>query len=543
MRNRWTYYGAYLLIVVSLMWLWARSIDLTLIQGDYFSSLARKNRMREKVIPASRGKILDRKGRVMAESVYQYFSLDEEGNQVWEEEGEFRGYKFEGEEVAYELKRKYPYKESGAFLTGYLGKIKEEEEGEEYCGGIVDLNDVKGRGGSEEWWDCNLKGVDGKRMLEVDAKEGYMRELGRIEPVGGKDVTLSIDAYWQERIYEMVKEEKAVVIVMGGSKERLKEGKVLAMVSSPSYDPNVFSYQKDDRIIEQWLSDTKDWPLLNRAIGGQYHPGSVFKIVTATAGLETGKIDENTLIEDTGVIEVGEWSFRNWLWTKGGGTDGMVDIVKGIQRSNDIFFYKVGEMVGVEKIGEWAQRFGYGRESGVELIGEIEGIVPSPDWKMKVKGEGWWLGNTYHLAIGQGDISVTPLQVAVMTAVVANEGIYCRPSLDEKGKGECGSIRIKKSNLDLIKEGMKRACGEKGTAWTVRGFEPELACKTGTAEVGDGSDDSHAWFTVYAPADDPEIVVTVLLERGGEGSDVAAPIAGDILNEWFGVDNQVLRRE
>jgi penicillin-binding protein 2 len=543
MREKWVYYGWYLVIVVSLLGLWVRLIDLSLIRGDYFASLARKNRIREKVILAPRGEILDRKGRVMAESVYQYFSVNEEGNRVYEEEGEFKGQRFEGENAAYELKRKYPYKESTAFLTGYVGRVFEDEIGKDYCGESILTGELRGRGGSEEWWDCQLSGKTGKRMVEVDAKEGYIRELGRIEPVAGKDVQLSVDAYWQEKIYQMIKDKKAVVVALGGGKEELKKGKILALVSSPSFDPNVFSYQQDDRLIQDWLDDRENWPLLNRAAGGQYHPGSVFKIVTATAGLETGKINEDTLIEDTGVIKVGEWSFRNWLWVKGGGTDGMVDIVKGIQRSNDIFFYKVGEMVGVEGIHQWAEKFGYGKKSGIELPAEISGLLPSVEWKKKAKGEGWWLGNTYHLAIGQGDLAVTPLQVAAMTSVIANDGVYCQPSLDKNSEGKCGSLGIKKANLDLIQEGMKKACGEGGTAWTVLGFEPKLACKTGTAEVGDGSDDAHAWFTVYAPADDPEIVLTVLLERGGEGSDVAAPIAGDILNEWFGTENQVLRRK
>ncbi len=545
MRNSWIYYGSYLLIVVSVLWLWAAVVDLSLIRGDYFSTLARKNRVREKVIPAFRGRILDRKGRVMAESVYQYFSSDSDGNKTYEEEGEFKGQKFEGAEVAYELKRKYPYKDSAAFLTGYVGELKEEEMSEEYCGSDPLGGEIVGRSGSEEWWDCELGGKNGKRMMEVDAKEGYVKELGRIEPISGEDISLSIDAYWQERIYEMVKGEgdKVAVVVLGGSRERLEEGRVLAMVSSPAFDPNVFSYQQDDRIIQGWLDDRENWPLLNRVIGGQYHPGSVFKVVTAIAGLETGKIDSETLIEDTGVIKVGDWTYANWLWNSSGGTDGMVNVVKGIQRSNDIFFYKTGEMTGAEKIGEWAERFAYGRKSGVELPGEVSGLVPSPEWKMEAKGEGWWLGNTYHFAIGQGDLSTTPLQVAAMTAVVANEGVYCRPTLSETGKADCEGLGIKDRNIDLVEEGMKKACGEDGTAWTVEGFEPELACKTGTAEVGDGSDDLHAWFTVYAPADDPEIVVTVLVERGGEGSDVAAPIAGDILNEWFGTENVILRRD
>jgi len=239
---------------------------------------------------------------------------------------------------------------------------------------------------------------------------------------------------------------------------------------------------------------------------------------------------------------VGDYTYSNWLWTKRGGTDGMVNIVKAIQKSNDIFFYRLGEKMGLDRIVLWAGKFGYGKKTGVEFPGEIAGILPDEEWKIKNKGESWFLGNTYHLSIGQGDLSVTPLQVNQMTNVIANGGVKCRMSLIKDDKTECESLGIKKETLRLVIEGMKEACKSGGTAWPLFNFKTEIACKTGTAEVDDSSKDTHAWLTAFAPVDDPQISITVLLERGGEGSDVAAPIVGDILKEWFNEPDTVVPR-
>jgi penicillin-binding protein 2 len=273
---------------------------------------------------------------------------------------------------------------------------------------------------------------------------------------------------------------------------------------------------------------------LNRTTSGRYHPGSVFKIAVAAGGLESGVIDGQTLIEDTGVIKIGDYSYSNWLWTKRGGTDGMVDVVKALKKSNDIFFYKLGERMGPDSIKEWAMKFGYGQKTGVEVFGEIDGVVPDEEWKKEARGENWFLGNTYHYAIGQGDLGVTPLQVNMSTNIIAANGKKCKMSLLKDTKPECETVKIKSDNLELVKSGMLAACSEGGTAWPLFNFKTKIACKTGTAEVGDGSQDTHAWLTAFAPADNPEISITVMVERGGEGSDVAAPIVGDILKEWFG---------
>jgi penicillin-binding protein 2 len=258
----------------------------------------------------------------------------------------------------------------------------------------------------------------------------------------------------------------------------------------------------------------------------------------ATAGLETGVIDKETLIEDTGVVKVGDYSYRTWSSRN----DGMVDIVKAIRRSNDIFFYKLGEMLGVDNIKKWANKFGFGKKTGVELMGEVEGIVPDDEWKRLIKGEPWYLGNTYHLSIGQGDLDVTPIQINQMTNIIANNGVKCKMSILKDSKVECEDIGISNEIINIVAEGMKQACHSGGTAWPLFNFKTELACKTGTAEVGDGSNDTHAWLTAFAPADNPQISITVMVERGGEGSDVAAPIVGDILKEWFDEPETVVPR-
>lgn len=501
--------------------------NLAVIRHEYYYGLSRENRIYENIIPAGRGLIVDRKDRVVAKSFYQYFKVVD-GNKIYDDHGDFMGYRFEGRDLAYDLKRQYPYGESMSFISGYVGQVNDREIKTEKCGERLGNESILGRGGIEEYFDCELRGVDGRRLVEVDAKGQYVRELGRQEPELGKKVTLSIDAYWQDKIYKMLDGKKAAVIISNP-----KNGEILVMVSSPGFDPNVFSFQQDNIAIKNYLDDKQNLPLLNRAVAARYHPGSVFKISVATGGLETGVIDGNTLIEDTGVIKVGDYSYSNWLWTKRGGTDGMVDVVKAIKKSNDIFFYRLGERMGLNKIVMWADKFGYGKKTGVELPGEIGGILPDEKWKIENKGEKWFLGNTYHLAIGQGDLSVTPLQVNQMTNVVANNGVKCRMTIVKDGKSECESLGIKKENLRLVVEGMKQVCKSGGTAWPLFNFKTEIACKTGTAEVGDGTKDLHAWLTAFAPVDDPQISITVLVERGGEGSDVAAPIVGDILKEWF----------
>jgi len=508
---------------MSLLVLLAAAARLSIIRHSYYKSLAIDNKLLENIISAPRGRILDRKGRVVALSLYQYA----DGSL-----GDFKGYKFEGKDSAYTMKRKYPYENAMGLISGYVNKANDVDIKNNRCGVKIDKEDMAGRGGVEENSDCGLRGRDGKRLIEVDARGAYVRELGREEPLNGKDVSLSIDAYWQDKVYKILEGKKAIVIISDP-----KTGEIIVLVSSPSYNPNDFSFDKNDEMIKSYLGDNENLPMLNRVISGRYHPGSVFKPVMAVAGLESGVITNTTTYEDTGVIKIGEYSYNNWYWTQYGKKEGMVDITKALQRSNDIFFYKLGEGLGVDRIKSWSEKFGYGKKTGVELTGEVTGIVPDDKWKREVKGERWFLGDTYHLAIGQGYLSVTPLQVNQMTNVIANDGKKCKMSILNPPAGgskiECSDLKINKNTINTIIEGMKRACKTGGTAYPLFGMKTEIACKTGTAEVGDGSDDTHAWLTAFAPVSDPEISITVMVERGGEGSEVAAPIVRDILKEWF----------
>ncbi|MDD4026672.1 MAG: penicillin-binding transpeptidase domain-containing protein [Candidatus Shapirobacteria bacterium] len=531
--SSWKYWLMKFGLILSLGIILVSILKLSVVKGKYYKDLAIENKLMEKKIPAARSVILDRKGRIVAKSVYQYFRMDGD-SKIYEGVGDFHGYKFEGKDLAYELKRFYPYGESMSFITGYVGKINQDDKNENKCEIKLGDNEVMGRSGIESFLDCQIRGIDGRRLVEVDARGKYVRELGRQEPVVSKNLYLSIDAYWQEKIYKLLDGKKAVVII-----SEPKTGKIINMVSSPAFDPNAFSYDANQEKIKEYLTDNENLPMMNRTISGRYSPGSVFKIVMATAGLESGVIDKSTEIEDIGVLKVGDYTYKTWS----GKSDGMVNIIKAIQRSNDIFFYKLGEKLGLNRIYDWTKKYGYGNKTGVELSGELDGIVPNEKWKKEVKGENWYLGDTYHLSIGQGGLSITPLQVNQMTNIIANKGVKCKMSVLKDSKVECTDLKIKNENWETIVQGMKNACKSGGTAWPLFNFKTEIACKTGTAEVGDGSKDTQAWLTAFAPADDPQISITVLVERGGEGSDVAAPIVGDILKEWFDETNTVVPRK
>jgi penicillin-binding protein 2 len=324
------------------------------------------------------------------------------------------------------------------------------------------------------------------------------------------------------------------------------------------------------------LLNNPDRPLFNRAIGGTYPPGSTFKIVLAIGGMEEGYVKSDTIVEDNGTITIGQFTFPNWYFLQYGKTEGPVDIVKALKRSNDIFFYKVGEWLGITKIAKWARLAGIGKPLGIELSGEAGGLVPDPTWKagafntpadLSAHNDQWYLGDTYHVAIGQGYLLTTPLQVNAWTNIIASGGKLCRPTI-EKMKNEklkmqnCKDLGIKKETIQLISTGLEEACATGGTGWPLFDFGIKqdengvatssgtltripVACKTGTAEFGDPKNRTHAWFTMFAPvpkedipesgnqkdviSGDPELSITVLVEGAGEGSNVAAPVAKKIL--------------
>ncbi|MBI2612083.1 hypothetical protein HYW54_05085 [Candidatus Gottesmanbacteria bacterium] len=525
----------FMTILVVLMGILAtRIFELTIIRGSYYRYLAEGQRVKEIRIAAPRGIIYDRNNTPLVRNIPV---------RIESKEG---------------IMREYPFAEFLAHVIGYTGEIDEKEM--EKRNRIETFNnrffpgDIVGKMGIEKSYDGRLRGRGGRRLTEVDAKGEHVRDLGESAPLSGENIHLSLDLGLQKVATSSFENKMGAVVALEPA-----SGEILALYSSPSFDPNVFieGVNVDD------ILDSADMPLFNRAIGGVYPPGSTFKIVTAISALEEEKIKADTIIEDTGVIEIGPFKFSNWYFTQYGRKDGLVDIVKAIQRSNDIFFYKTGEFLGITKLAAYAHKLGVGRSLRIDIEGEAEGVMPDPDWRMKARGDEWYLGDTYHVAIGQGDLLTTPLQVNNWTNIVANGGRLCRPHLIKDQKENCQDLGIKKENIELVREGMIKACQPGGTGWPLFNFKYQIsnikypideknflstlesttsakklteivtACKTGTAEFGSPENKTHAWFTIFAPAYDPEISITVLVEEGGEGSSVAAPIAKKMLEEWF----------
>lgn len=340
----------------------------------------------------------------------------------------------------------------------------------------------------------------------------------------------TIDFNLQSEVADQMKDKKGAAVVTD------TKGNILAFYSEPSYDPNLLIDRSDSAKIAELLNNP-NLPFFNRVIGGTFHPGSVFKPVVALSALEEGAIDGSFTYTDTGVIKVNEFSYSNWYFTEYGRTEGNINLTKAIARSTDTFFYKIGEMVGPDNMAKWATAFGLNKPTGVDLPGEIKGLIPTTSWKKQTIKERWFLGDTYHMAIGQGYVAVTPLELNTYISAIAANGNLCQPRFNQEIPLVCKKLGVTQTNLDLVKEGMKEACTTGGTAYTFFDFSSKyggttVACKTGTAEVGtDG--DPHAWFTFFAPIDNPEIVTTILIEKGGQGSSVAGPIARKIADFYF----------
>jgi len=535
---------ATILFVAFFVLLW-RLFDLTIIRGHEFRGLADSNRTRELIRHAPRGLLLDRTGKPLVENIPQYRLVGGTTKTISKEEGDrlAKSGLPQGTFLEIDYRRQYLYPDSLSQVTGYTGELTERELHDEY----YELRDYHagdkiGRSGAEAYFEDKLHGRDGRELVEVDAIGNTLRVLGRQEEIPGEDITLSVDAALSETVARAFprSENGAVVITKPST------GEILALYSAPTFSANTFSLGLSTGEYEALLNNP-DRPLFNRAIGGVYPPGSTFKIILALGGLEEAYVKPDTIVEDNGTITIGQFTFPNWYFLQYGKTEGSVDIVKAIKRSNDIFFYKVGEWLGITKIAKWARIAGIGKALGIELSGEATGLVPDPTWKaqqfntpadLAAHNNQWYLGDTYHVAIGQGYLLTTPLQVNAWTNIIASSGKLCRPTI-QKGSGECKDLGIKKETIKLITTGLQEACAVGGTGWPLFDFKVKtipvpVACKTGTAEFGDPKNRTHAWFTAFAPAEEPEISATVLVEGAGEGSNVAAPVAKKILEDWFG---------
>lgn len=552
--------------ILLFLFLTLRAVDLTIVQGNEYKALSDSNRVKTTVISAPRGIIFDRNGKSLVYNMPGFVKIKDKNIQIIEKTEALQRIAKGEKDIAIQTLRQYPYKEAFSHVVGYIGQITEEElvTHSSYL-----VNDFLGKDGLEQSYESTLKGIDGKQLVEVDAFGKTVRVLGGTDPIAGQDITTTLDADVQNVSYEAASTMKKGAIVVS-----TPQGQILALVSKPSFDPNIFTlgsayasatvsgYQKPSDI----LLDSQHQPLLNRAISGVYPPGSTFKLVTAVAALESKKIDKNFSIEDTGMLKVKEFSFGNWYFLQYGKTDGIVDVVKAIKRSNDIFFYKVAEKIGVDTLSTVSRQFGIGQTLGIDIAGEVKGLVPTKSWKEKTLHEPWYLGDTYHYGIGQGYLLTTPLQVNIWTQALANGGKVYRPRLIEKNSDPLiATVSISSDALSLIHQGMKESCSPGGVAWPLFNLrvknkelrskidnknyfiptaatnsaslsdsvEVSVACKTGTAQHGDEHTLPHAWITLFAPAQNPEIVVTVLNESSGEGSNEAAPIAKKILQAWF----------
>ncbi|MBI4100126.1 penicillin-binding protein 2 [Candidatus Microgenomates bacterium] len=526
-----------LILLIFPLVLIGRLFYLQIIVGAQNRQISEENRVRIKPLPAPRGIIFDRNDQILVRNIPGYRLKTQESYRVLSRDKALDVEAHGGMEAAnleIDILREYLYPEIFAHVLGYTSEITQEElktyaKTDDYQGG-----DKVGRAGIEKEYEKTLRGQKGKEFIEVDAQEKKLGILNEELSQPGQNLTLSFDLNLQKSAYEALGNVRGVVVV-----SRPSDGQILALVSRPSFDPNLFTVDQDEEKIKQLFNDDREKPFLNRAISGVYPPGSTFKIVTAAAGLEEGKIDKSTLIEDTGEIVIGPYRFPNWYLIQYGKTEGNLDVVGALKRSNDIFFYKTAGMVGEGELGKWAAKFGVGQKLGIPLEGESSGLMPNPQWKEKNIGEKWYLGDTYHIGIGQGYVLTTPLQVNFWTAVIANGGILYKPLLVKSDQAVV--IRkdfLKTETIDLIKKGMIEACSTGGTGWPLFDFKVgdraiQTACKTGTAEYGDPKGRTHAWFTVFAPAENPQIVATVLVEGGGEGSNVGAPIAKKVLEEYF----------
>ncbi|OGD84544.1 hypothetical protein A2696_01925 [Candidatus Curtissbacteria bacterium RIFCSPHIGHO2_01_FULL_41_13] len=527
------YLAAFLITLLFL----ARLFMLTVVEGQKNRTLAENNRIRLVEVEAPRGKILDRNGNILADSEKVYF-LEKDGKlqQIISDQAKelqklgLANENFSGElgKISVEIARRYPLSVDAAHVLGYTSVV----QGDEVKKGQSKVQAV-GRLGLEQNYNDFLTGKPGGKLIEVDARERKVSILGERAAVGGRNIYSTIDLPLQKIAYELLAQHTQSVGTKKGAvvAQNPQTGEILALASSPSFDP-------ED--IGKSVSDLEK-PFFNRATQGSYPPGSIFKIVTALAGLDSGLIDENTQIEDVGEFELGSSKFSNWFFNQYGKRDGVLKIQKAIARSNDIFFYRVAEKVGLETLRRMAIKLGFGQKTGIDLPAEAVGLVPDEVWKKSAYGQDWFLGDTMHMGIGQGFLLATPIQINMATSYMAS-GKLMKPYLVSKIDGESGSAvnlgskvlgqdLVSRANFDLVRSGMRDACRVGGTGAPFFNAPYEVGCKTGTAEKTLGN--PHAWFTVFAPFDKPTIAVTILIEDGGEGSVVAAPVAREIINWWI----------
>ncbi len=572
-------------ILVVIFLAWGAAIVATLwymqvVKGEEFNNLALNNRIRLVRIPPPRGVIRDRNGEVIAdnrpgfdvmvnlpevesrEKIVSALSdiLNIDRSRIEERLETFRERPFEPVRVATDIGivqatgleeetptlpgvdvqvnpiRNYPYGAGLVHLLGYVGQIGPEELEELKESGYRAQDDI-GKIGVEKAYDRYLRGVAGGEQLQVNARGYRDKVLSRKEPRPGDEIQLTVDMRAQSILNELMEGWKGAAVALDP-----RDGSVLAMVSRPTFDPNLLVRPVLGRYVGEIFSDPEA-PLLNRGLAGEYPAGSPFKLVVALAALRSGLLQPEDTVECRGSFELGTGSFG--CWKEEG--HGEVNLQEAIEQSCNVYFYKAGLAAGVEKIKETALDIGMGKVSGLELGGERGGNLPGKSWKKKTIGEPWYPGDTVNLSIGQGYLLVTPFQVARLGCVIASGGNLYQPRVIEKITSPEGEV-IKEfppkveNRLDLpvelwdeIRAGMYRVVNaERGTGRKAAHPEISVSGKTGTVQVGAPPDyETHAWFLAFAPSDEPEIVLAVLLEYAESGPESAAPLVGEFMERYF----------
>jgi penicillin-binding protein 2 len=588
-----------LLVLIAFTLLATRFYFLQIYRYDYFQTLAENNRISIVPITPNRGLISDRNGVILAHNFFVYtleltpskienldaaiadiaqlvevsqsdlkrfkkqkaeshtfesIPLRTHLNEVEAAKFAVNRYRFPGVELKSRLFRHYPLGKQGAHMVGYIGRINDKDLtklAEKNVLSNYKGTDHIGKSGVEEHYEAQLHGTTGFQQVEIDADGKAVRVLSSVAPISGNNLILSGDSKLQEIAETAFGERRGALVAI-----KPNTGEVLAFVSMPTFDSNLFVGGID---VENWrlLNDSLDRPLISRPLRGVYPPGSTFKPFVALAGLENGKRKPPFSINDAGYFMLPRSSHRYRDWKPGG--HGNVDMRRAITISCDTFFYGLAMELGIEKLAEFVRHFGFGQKSGIDIAGEADGLMPTPEWKKRRFKQPWYMGETVIVGIGQGYTLATPMQLAQATAILANKGVAMRPRVvaaivDPKTNVSkvtqaiiSDKIPLDEANLDIVKLGMVDVTLPGGTAASVgsnAGYS--IAAKTGTAQViGIKQNEKynekkinerhrdHALFIAYAPADNPKIALAVIVENGGHGGSAAGPIARKVMDYYL----------
>ena len=558
-----------LILIICMVFLCVGLFFAQVVSHEKYRTMSEENRLRVVPLMAPRGSMYDRNGKPMAKDVLSFnaaviysqikdkkalagllsslLDIDEEDVMKKIKSGRSRPHALTiiSEDIGIEkathleeletdypgllldvsTKRRYAHGNVASNVIGYLGLINraEFEKLKQYG---YRINDLVGRDGIEKYYDQYLRGTHGGKQIEVDSIGRQMSTLGYKEPKPGKDVYLAIDLELQKYCDSLLEGKRGAIVAMDPA-----SGAIFAMASAPGYNPEIFISRKKSGAVSAVLRD-EDYPLLNRAISGAYPPGSVFKVVVATGALETGKARLQTDFSCEGAFSLGRHTFR--CWRKDG--HGRQILTDAIKNSCNVYFYRLGLVLGVDSMSEFAGKFGFGARSGIDLPGEAKGILPTRKWKKKHLNEKWFKGETVNYAIGQGYLLCTPLQIARMMSVFANGGFLVKPYIVSK-VGDVDTASMSKIELDIspqsiktVRSGMRDVVNDpRGTGMKAKLSEVVVAGKTGTAQTARKK--NHGWFAGFAPFEDPKLTVVVFDEYGGKGGYYAAGTAGKVFKK------------